>query len=124
MLRYLADEHDSLRVPSTDGNRSRWPRHKLWIDLQAQIARLPSIGIYRDLATCAGFEERLQQIAFSVYGSYKQIAAMAQLQGNGKRVSLPQAMRRVDLRIRAIHDALDWDADVERRMAKFRHAPQ
>lgn len=124
MLRYLADEHDSLRVRTTDSNRSRWPRHRLWVDLQAQIDQLPSIGIYRDLAKGAGIEERLQQIAFSVYGSYKQIAAIAQLQGSGKRVSLPQAMRRVDLRIRAIHDTLDWDADVERRTAKLRHAPQ
>ena len=37
LLRYLAHEHDTVRVPASDSNRSRWPLHPLWVDLQAQI---------------------------------------------------------------------------------------
>ncbi|MEK7437991.1 MAG: hypothetical protein AAB150_14030 [Pseudomonadota bacterium] len=33
-LRYLAHEHDTLRIKTEDTNRSRWPLHPLWIDLQ------------------------------------------------------------------------------------------
>lgn len=39
VLRYLASEHDSLRIRGEDSNRSRWPVHPLWLDLIAHVSR-------------------------------------------------------------------------------------
>ncbi len=30
LLYYLAVEHDTLRIPNNDSNKSRWPLHPLW----------------------------------------------------------------------------------------------
>ena len=39
LLRYLCEEHTTLRIPNGDANRSRWPVHPLWLDLQARVRR-------------------------------------------------------------------------------------
>ena len=44
VLRYLVTEHTTLRVPTADSNRSRWPLHPLWQDLQRRIAEFDSLG--------------------------------------------------------------------------------
>ncbi|MEQ9446599.1 MAG: hypothetical protein RJS98_13620 [Rhodospirillaceae bacterium] len=40
-LSYLSEAHDSLRKPTSDTNRSRWPLHQLWHNLLGKIAELP-----------------------------------------------------------------------------------
>ncbi len=47
LLRYLATEHDTLRLPNGDSNPSRWPLHPLWVNLQSQIEKLNHLGIDR-----------------------------------------------------------------------------
>jgi hypothetical protein len=37
LLKYLSEEHDTLRQPNGDRNRSRWPLHPLWQDLQERV---------------------------------------------------------------------------------------
>ena len=76
ILRYLASEHDSLRIPNQDSNRSRWPLHPLWIDLQKQIDSLSSEGVYRSIDPESALNERLMRIAISMYGNLKQVAAI------------------------------------------------
>lgn len=45
LLRYLATEHETLRVRTPDSNRSRWPLHPLWKDLQARVGDFNHQGI-------------------------------------------------------------------------------
>ena len=45
LVRYLSGEHDSLRLPTSDSNRSRWDLHPLWIDLQARAQKLNAEGV-------------------------------------------------------------------------------
>jgi len=47
VLRYLVNDHDTLRIPTEDTNRSRWPLHPLWVDLAQQIAEFCGQGVYR-----------------------------------------------------------------------------
>ena len=47
VLRHLTSEHTTLRVPNADSNRSRWPLHPLWQDLQQRVAELDAIGAQR-----------------------------------------------------------------------------
>jgi hypothetical protein len=49
VLRYLVNDHDTLRIPTEDTNRSRWPLHPLWVDLAQQIAEFCGQGVYRAL---------------------------------------------------------------------------
>lgn len=111
-------------MPNQDTNRSRWPLHPLWIDLQKQIASLPATGIYREVNVGALLEERLARIAISIYGYSKQVAAIAALREDGKRIGPEGAMRRVALRMRDLHDPFTWESDVEKRVAKLRLSPQ
>ena len=76
LLRYVAHEHDTLRVPSADSNRSRWPLHPLWVDLQSKIETLNAQGVYREIDPSAAMNERLMRMAISVYGYMKRIAAI------------------------------------------------
>lgn len=63
VLRYLATEHDTLRVPNGDSNRSRWALHPLWADLRVHIDQLNSQGVYRVVGRPAVLDERLMRMA-------------------------------------------------------------
>ncbi|HEY2395063.1 MAG TPA: hypothetical protein VGH81_03645 [Rudaea sp.] len=120
LLRYLAQEHDSLRIPTQDSNRSRWPLHPLWIDLQSQISSLPATGIYREVNLAALLEERLARIAISFYGNCKQVAAIHSVRNSGERIGPQRALREIAVRMLDIHDSLSWKDDVSKRVTKLR----
>jgi len=115
VLRYLATEHDSLRIPTQDSNRSRWPLHPLWEDLIGQIGTLSCQGVYREIDPEAALNERLARIAIAVYGYCKPVAAITALQQNRDTVPLGQALGRLSRLIERIHEPLSWYADVESR---------
>ena len=120
VLRYLAGEHDTLRVPNDDGNRSRWPLHPLWLDLQARIAELPALGVLREIDPALAIEERLTYIAMSVHGYYKRVAAMCAIQQGKQAVSREEAGRYLEVFLRRVHDPLSWRVDVEKRANQMR----
>lgn len=72
LLRYLAEEHTTLRFKSEDGNRSRWALHPLWVDLQTQIQKLNATGIYREVDEMGVLNERLMRMAVSINGYMRQ----------------------------------------------------
>ena len=43
-LAISTSEHTTLRVPTDDSNRSRWPLHPLWLDLHQRIAEFDALG--------------------------------------------------------------------------------
>jgi hypothetical protein len=77
LLRYLCEEHTTLRVPDGDQNRSRWPVHPLWRDLQTQVAALAHLGVCRFDGKDTALDARLAQYARSVYGYLKAVAAVS-----------------------------------------------
>ena len=116
LLRYLANEHDTLRIKGEDSNRSRWPMHPLWIDLQQQIAKLESQGVYRVVDQKAALGERKMRIAISIYGNMKQLAALESVTSGKGAVGKDQAWKRLQYTINALHDPGLWLAEVEKRM--------
>lgn len=120
LLHYLANEHDTLRVPTSDGNESRWPLHPLWQDLQGHIANLNNIGIYRVIGQPAVMDERLQRMAISIFGYLKRVAAIHCVQRNKDMVDLETALKRMEPMLRRLYEPLAWQTDVEKRINEIR----
>lgn len=76
LLLELASNHTSLRRPSKDSNRSRWPLHPLWKKLIADIETLPRTGLVRDIDRMNPLAYRLERQAKSIYGMFKSLAAL------------------------------------------------
>lgn len=68
LLRYLVNDHTTLCAPTDDTNRSRWPIHPLWQNLQAYVATMDGLGVIRELDPDGLVDERLMRIVISVYG--------------------------------------------------------
>lgn len=120
LLRGLANDHTSLRLKSTDTNRSRWALHPLWEDLLTQIDKLQGLGIKRDLKALDLYDERLTRIAQSVYGYLKRIAAIDVLYSGNQKTYMDEAFQHLFNIIGEIHDPLTWDQDVDRRANEMR----
>lgn len=115
LLHYLAFDHDTLRQPNEDTNRSRWPLHRLWQDLQNRIDNLYSLSVHRVIGKEAILNERMMQMAISVYGYLKRVAAVSCIQKNAEQMSLNDSVIRIVEIIQKIYDPLAWQMDVEKR---------
>jgi hypothetical protein len=120
LLRLLVNDHTSLRIKSDDSNRSRWPLHPLWQDLQQHVAQMEGLGVVRELDLPALMDERLMRISISVYGYLKRIAAIKCLQGGMPAMSQEHAQRHLGTLLHRVHDQLTWETDVQRRMTEMR----
>lgn len=120
LLRYLAEEHTSLRNKSDDSNRSRWPLHPLWLDLQQQISKLEHQGVYREIDQAAILNERLMRITISMYGYLKRIAAVHCLQTGQPMISDAEAIQRLEKLITKVHEPMTWQNDVTKRIDSIR----
>lgn len=120
VLRYLAEAHDTLRVKSADSNRSRWPLHPLWLDLQERIQSFDCQGVWRELPEGEALNERLMRMAISIYGYLKRIAAVRAVQQGAASNTLSNAQAEMDQLIKQVHDPLTWNLDVESRVASIR----
>jgi hypothetical protein len=120
LLRVLVNDHTTLRIQSDDSNRSRWPLHPLWQNLQIHAAQMEGLGVVRELNMPALLDERMMRITISLYGYMKRIAAIYSLQGNTPAASLAQARAHLAVRLEQIHDPLTWQTNVERLIAEMR----
>ncbi|WP_446809883.1 phage/plasmid replication domain-containing protein [Methylomonas sp. 2BW1-5-20] len=120
ILRYLANDHDSLRVPTSDSNRARWPLHPLWQDLIQQIGHFKAQGVYRSIDPQLILDERLTRIAISLYGYSKRVAAIDCVQNGKPMISIDEAVKRIAEKMDLIHDPRTWCNDVEKRINEIR----
>lgn len=120
LLRVLVFDHTSLRTRTADSNRSRWPIHPMWADLQERVAALDGLGVVREIDPAQLLDERLTRMAVSIYGYMKRIAAIKGLQCGQIEVSLEQAEEVLRRKLDALHDPLSWESDVDRRMTQMR----
>lgn len=120
LLRVLVMDHTKLCIKSDDTNRSRWPLHPLWQDLNDQVAQIPGLGVIRELDMAALLEERMMRMTISVYGYMKRIAAIRTMQGKTETLSLDQATKHLEAQLVRVHDSLTWPGDVERRVTEMR----
>lgn len=115
LLNHLAYEHDTLKIANGDSNRSRWPLHPLWKDLQGKIDVLFSLPVYKVLGQEVILNERMMQMAIAVYGYLKRVAAIYCVQKNVENISVADAIDHISELIHNIHEQLAWRMDVEKR---------
>jgi hypothetical protein len=120
LLRYLANEHDSLRVQTNDSNRSRWPVHPLWDDLLDRIESFPARGIYREIDAKAVIAERKRRVAVSVYGYLKHLAALLCIESGRDAIGLGATQATLGRLIDDLHKVAEWQVDVARKRDKIR----
>lgn len=120
LLRYLASEHDTLRVPTSDTNRSRWPLHPLWLDLQQQILHFNAQGLYRSFNQADTIEQRLTRLAISQYGNLKQLAALHCMKTGREHMSVKEALFELSIRVYEMHQNFQWKMDVGKRIKLMR----
>ena len=116
LLRYLAEEHDTLRLRTPDSNRSRWPLHPLWADLQAQIRTLASLGVYKVDGKSAVLNERKIRVAIAVYGYLKRLAAVHATQMGFEHMRLDATISELQRLLGKVHDPMTWNLDVAKRI--------
>jgi hypothetical protein len=119
LLRYLAEEHDTLRVPSADTNRSRWALHPLWESLLATIRHYPGVGLYRQIDPATALRERELRLGIAVYGYLKQLAAIDRVRGKLDSIPVSKAVQALEDMIEQIHDPLSWRIDVDKRVKEI-----
>lgn len=120
LLRYLSEDHDTLRVPTNDSNSSRWPLHPLWQDLQQQITNLNSLGVHQVVGRPVALEERMERMAISVLGYLKSVAAVRCVQTDKESIDMEEALKILASRMGRIHEPICWQGDVKTRIHKIR----
>ena len=120
VLRFLVQEHTTLRVRQDDSNRSRWPLHPLWALLQEHVATLPAQGVVREVLADERLLEQMMRLAVSVEGYLKRSAAIECVRRGGELLAHEQALREFSAFLRRVHDPLTWRNDVLKRADEIR----
>ncbi len=121
LLRYLAEEHDSLKRRTNDSNPSRWPLHPLWDTLINHIHEINSLGIYRVYGQPAALELQLTRIATSIIGYLKRAAAIHCVQNNMEFIDIENALKTLQPFFNKLHDPLTWQIDVKQKKIEIQH---
>lgn len=120
LFKYLAQEHDTLRQPNGDSNRSRWPLHPLWKDLQEKIVQMNYMeycgGYDKDVA----LEERMIRIGIIFYGYLKRAGAIHCVQNKKAMISEKEALDYLWKYVWKVRDPLNWQIDVSKRIEWIR----
>ena len=119
LLRTLATEHDTLRIKGTDGNRSRWALHPLWVDLQQRIDELDAQGVVRVDGRAAGLKEQERRLTIMIYGYYKRYAALWAATHDGQIPNLRHTSASLADDLGKVHDALTWQIAVTQRLKEI-----
>jgi len=121
LLRHLARKHTSLRLPSQDGNRSRWPFHSLWSALLQVIDHLPQHGQARKLDSRLPIRLRVHEQQKSLYGHMKSLGTLFTiLEDRAEPLTLHETVARLNYGLIADHHhPAEWKADIEDRRTRF-----
>lgn len=120
LLRVLVNDHTTLRIKTQDSNRSRWPLHPLWSDLQQRVAQMNGLGVVKELDPAALLDEREMRIAISVYGYLKRIGAIHGIKRKTPEIGFEESCALLIKKLERVHDDLTWENDVHRRYDEMR----
>jgi len=120
LLRYLVSEHSTMRRACADRNRSRWPLHLLWVDLQVQVDSFCGLGVHREFDYVALLEEKVIRNAISIYGYTKQMAALKCVKHKQTDIEFYDAMKYLYRKVKQVHNQFSWEIDVEKKINKIR----
>jgi hypothetical protein len=121
LLRELAANHTTLRTPSPDTNRARWPMHPLWRALLDDIASLEQSGLVRVNDPKGTLNMRVYYQARSLYGSLKGLAALLSDREDRERpMSFAELLNALPPALQFHHNEVTWYADVRKRLTALR----
>ena len=119
LLRELAANHTTLRAPTEDSNRSRWPLHPLWQSLLADIAAMSQTGLVEAINPEQSLEYRLYMQSKSVYGHLKSMAALKTIRVNAAEpISLEEMLKALPTMLSKFHQPYNWKHEVLERITK------
>lgn len=120
LLHLLATGHTTLRHPNGDGNRSRWPLHPLWEDLQGRILAMPRTGLICDIDEAKPIDWMRYQNVKSIYGHLKRLGVLTFAQSNGNQIpDLGEILEELSSELKRHHHPIDWKSDVEGKIKAF-----
>jgi hypothetical protein len=121
LLHELAANHTTLRDPSKDTNRARWPLHPLWKALLDDIASLEQSGLVRVNDPRGTLNMRVYYQARSLYGSLKGLAALhTEREDRERPMSLAEILAALPAILHTHHNEVVWYADVRKRLTALR----
>ena len=104
-----------------DANRSRWPLHPLWVDLQKQVDKFQGLGEHREVDPQAAIEERLARIGGErLWVPEAGRRALTGAQRAEESVSLWSAFERLRNLVLQVHHPVSWKLDVKARRDELR----
>ncbi len=121
LLRQLAGNHTTLRRPTGNTNRSRWPLHPLWQAVQDDISTLPQTGLIRHIDPKAPIKDRLYHQAKSIHGHLKGFTTLLVAIGAlGPNPRLEDVLARLQGHLEPHHQADIWASDIQNRLTALR----
>lgn len=119
ILRELATAHTSLRRPTGDSNRSRWPLHPLWSALLDAIASLPQEGLVRDYRPLNALEYRRHKLGKSLHGLLKAVAFHVFQESDHKRIpDLEWVLEELASFVEPHHSPIIWESDLRKKISE------
>lgn len=116
LVAHLAQHHTSLRVPSRDSNRSRWPLHPMSSGIIAAANQLTTPPHNPPPPLFSGSEYQLQRQLRSMQGNLKGLAAALSIDRPDDPMTLKELTERLLHLIGPYHSDEIWRADVLRKM--------
>ena len=123
MLTWLTTHYATLRVPTADSNKSRWPLHPLWADIQSRAASLPRLGVDQSFDPEAAIPERLSRLGKIMVGYLKRIACLYAVLHGRPAPTFPEAIEMLVTLLRQSYDRHTWHGDVAQMMDETRLRP-
>jgi hypothetical protein len=118
LVKELAERHTTLRRPSGDSNRSRWPLHPMWEGLVGAVDQLISPPERTPPPLICGSEFQLALQMRSILGDLKGIAATLSAGRGGGPPTLGELIVRLPRLLAPYHQPDLWRADVAEKIRK------
>lgn len=120
LLRELASTHTTLRIPTGDKNRSRWPLHPLWAELQASIGGMPQMGFLGNLNQQNSVDYRLDRLSKSLLGNLKGAAVLLYAKSGCRMIpDLETVLEELPGLFEPHHSPVSWESDVRKKIDAF-----
>ncbi len=118
LLREILGTHTSLRAPTKDPNRSRWPIAPIWRELLASINNLPQTGLVASYDPQQDLDFRIRKVAQGVYGYLKQLAFLYAYKTGRSAAdfSLEELSELLPDILEDFYFPAEWRLDLERRI--------
>lgn len=121
LLTELTGKHASMRKPTGDSNRSRWPLHPMWQAVKNAVAEMDRHGLVRSYDPDSSLAYAEDRSLKSIEGMLKNVGSIRTLrQHRQEPVSLPELMKWLSEKLEKQMPPELWVEEVRTRAEKRR----